>query len=71
MDTKRRGEHNFQIAANQAKEQTTSLNLSASESSEILNKLRSCSDPYRDAEGKIVLVRMSKHDLEKMFKKDE
>lgn len=61
----------FQIAANQAKEQTTSLNLSASESSEILNKLRSCSDPYRDAEGKIVLVRMSKHDLEKMFKKDE
>lgn len=67
-------EKNFfaKVAAMQAqKEVNAQSDLSAAESTEILLSLRQSSDPYRDAEGKIILVRMSQNDLRKMFKKDE
>lgn len=60
------------IAAKQAKNEINSHeDLSAAESSDLLLQLRKTADPYRDAEGKIVLVRLSKNELQKMFKKDE
>lgn len=60
------------IAAGQAKKEVSGrMKISAAECTEILNKLRQTADPYHDADGKIVLVRMSQNELRKMFKKDE
>lgn len=59
------------IAASQAKKEISTHNLSDAEASNLLEKLRLTSDPYHDAEGNLVLVRVSANDLRKMFKKDE
>lgn len=60
------------IAAKQAKKEINSrIELSAAESSELLNNLRHTADPYHDGDGHLVIVRISNNDLRKMFKKDE
>lgn len=60
------------IAALQAKKEVSGrLKLSPAEGSEILNELRKTADPYHDAEGNLVIVRLSKTQLQKMFKKDK
>lgn len=60
------------IAAEQARREVTGkIKVSAAEAEQILLDLRQCTDPYHDADGRIVLVRMSQNELRKMFKKDE
>lgn len=60
------------IAAMQAKREITGkIKLSAAEAEQILLDLRKCTDPYHDADGRIILVKMSQNELRKMFKKDE
>ncbi|GAA3634291.1 DNA mismatch repair endonuclease MutL [Lactobacillus hamsteri] len=60
------------IAAGQAKKEISGrIKISAAECIEILNNLRQTADPYHDADGRLVLVRMSQNELRKMFKKDE
>lgn len=60
------------IAAMQAKREITGkIKLSAAEAEQILLDLRKCTDPYHDADGRIILVRMSQNELRKMFKRDE
>ena len=60
------------IAALQARKEITGhVDLSAGENVSLLADLRKSSDPYHDADGKVVLVRISQNDLRKMFKKDE
>ena len=46
-------------------------NLSSLEAQSLLKDLRYSSDPYQDSNGKIVIVRLSVNDLNKMFKKNE
>lgn len=61
-----------QIAALQAKKEVSGrVKLSPVEGREILAELRKSSDPYHDADGNLILVRMSKTQLQKMFKKDK
>ena len=45
--------------------------LSSIEAQSLLKHLRYSSDPYQDSNGKIVIVRLSANDLNKMFKKNE
>lgn len=60
------------IASQQAaKEVTGHAKLSLAEGSEILNNLRKVADPYHDANGETVIIRMSQNELRKMFKKDK
>ncbi|QGV04958.1 DNA mismatch repair endonuclease MutL [Lactobacillus acetotolerans] len=60
------------IAAKQAKREISGrTKLSAAECGEILNDLRKSSDPYHDAEGNLIIVRIRQNELRKMFKKDE
>lgn len=47
------------------------IQLSAAEAKQILTDLRKTADPYHDASGRIILVRMSQNELRKMFKKDD
>ncbi|QQP28988.1 DNA mismatch repair endonuclease MutL [Lactobacillus ultunensis] len=47
------------------------IQLSAAEAKQILTDLRKTTDPYHDASGRIILVRMSQNELRKMFKKDD
>lgn len=47
------------------------IKLSDAEAREIISDLRKTSDPYHDASGRIVLVRMSQNELKKMFKRDD
>ena len=47
------------------------INLSAAEAKQIISDLRKTADPYHDASGRLVLVRMSQNELKKMFKRDE
>ncbi|MGN1271886.1 MAG: DNA mismatch repair endonuclease MutL [Lactobacillus sp.] len=47
------------------------INLSDAEAREIISDLRKTPDPYHDASGRIVLVRMSQNELKKMFKRDD
>lgn len=47
------------------------IKLASSEASQIIADLMQVSDPYRDAEGRVTLVKLSQRDLVKMFKKDE
>ena len=47
------------------------INLSAAEAKQIISDLRKTADPYYDASGRLVLVRMSQNELKKMFKRDE
>lgn len=59
------------IAAQQAKKEVNGrIKLSPAESSDILAKLRKTADPYHDADGDTVIVRMSQNELRKMFKKE-
>src|SRR5699024_12397402 len=60
------------IAAMQAKREITGkIKLSAAEAEQILLDLRKCTDPYHDADGRIILVRMSQNELRKMFRSEE
>lgn len=47
------------------------INLSAAEAKQIISDLRKTADPYYDASGRLVLVRMGQNELKKMFKRDE
>ena len=47
------------------------INLSAAEGTQIITDLRKTSDPYHDADGRLILVRISQNELRKMFKKGE
>lgn len=47
------------------------IQLSAAYAKQILADLRKTADPYHDALGRIILVRMSQNELRKMFKKDD
>lgn len=60
------------IATEEAKREVSGKkNLSAAEASELLEALRKSNNPYYDAEGQLILVRISQNDLRKMFKKGE
>ncbi|WEV70466.1 DNA mismatch repair endonuclease MutL [Lactobacillus sp. ESL0785] len=59
------------IAAQQAqKEVSGRIKLTAAEAGTVLTKLRQVNDPYHDAMGNLVLVRLRENELNKMFKKD-
>lgn len=45
--------------------------LSSAECGDLLTNLRQVNDPYHDAKGNVVIVRLRENDLRKMFKKDE
>ncbi|WP_270458480.1 DNA mismatch repair endonuclease MutL [Lactobacillus gasseri] len=53
------------------RQSTRRRNLNPVEAQELLKNLRNSSDPYQDFEGKIIIIQLSKNDLNKMFKKDE
>ncbi|WEV50612.1 DNA mismatch repair endonuclease MutL [Lactobacillus sp. ESL0731] len=60
------------IAARQADQEITGrTKLTNAEASELLTKLRQTADPYHDARGNLVLVRLRQSELNKMFKKDK
>lgn len=60
------------VAALEAKHSVKGkINLSATEGAQIIADLRKTSDPYHDADGQLILVRISQNELRKMFKKDE
>ena len=59
------------IAADQAQREVAGRKkLTSADCGEILTNLRQISDPYHDAKGNLVIVRLRKKDLRKMFKKD-
>ena len=59
------------IAADQAQREVSGRKkLTSADCGEILTNLRQVSDPYHDAKGNLVIVRLKKNDLSKMFKKD-
>ena len=59
------------IAADQAQREVSGRKkLTSADCGEILTNLRQVSDPYHDAKGNLVIVRLKKNDLRKMFKKD-
>lgn len=61
-----------QIAMMQAKEKVKGREkLSLAEAGEILADLQKTADPYHDAEGNLVIIKMSAREIEKMFKKDK
>ena len=45
--------------------------LTTADCGEILTSLREISDPYHDAQGNLVIVRLKQNDLRKMFKRNE
>ncbi|MBP2058561.1 DNA mismatch repair protein MutL [Lactobacillus colini] len=49
----------------------SSSKLSNLEAASLIEDLSKTSDPYRDGDGKIIIVSLSKNDLNKMFKKNE
>ena len=53
------------------RQSTRRRNLNPVEAQELLKNLRNSSDPYQDFWGKIIIIQLSKNDLNKMFKKDE
>lgn len=60
------------VAALEAKHSVKGkINLSAAEGAQIIADLRKTSDPYHDADGQLILVRISQNELRKMFKKDK
>ncbi|WEV36482.1 DNA mismatch repair endonuclease MutL [Lactobacillus sp. ESL0677] len=60
------------IAARQADQEITGrTKLTNAEAGELLTKLRQTADPYHDARGNLVLVRLRQSELNKMFKKDK
>lgn len=60
------------IAAEQAQRIVSGRKkLSNAECGDLLINLRQVNDPYHDAKGNVVIVRLRENDLRKMFKKDE
>ena len=45
------------------------VNLTGAEAADLLLRLQTASDPYRDASGQVAVVRLSQNDLSKLFKK--
>lgn len=61
-----------QIAAFEARREISGRqDLSAAEAADLLQTLRKSSNPYYDADGRLILVKISQNDLSKMFKKGE
>lgn len=60
------------IAAKMAKNNNPSrINLTNLEASQLISNLRKTSDPYRDADGRISIVKLNASDLNKLFRKGE
>lgn len=60
------------VAEMEAKHAVTGkIDLSVAEAKQIISDLRKTADPYHDASGRLVLVRMSQNELKKMFKRDD
>lgn len=45
------------------------VNLTGAEAADLLLRLQTASDPYRDASGQVAVVRLSQNDISKLFKK--
>lgn len=62
----------IRVAADEAHKKIASKNkLNAVEAKQILSDLRQTADPYHDADGRIVLVKISQNDIRKMFKRND
>lgn len=58
------------VAAKAAKSNVSRrVNLTGAEAADLLLRLQTASDPYRDASGQVAVVRLSQNDLSKLFKK--
>lgn len=65
------GKSLLQLVAAKAAESNVSrrVNLTGAEAADLLLRLQTASDPYRDASGQVAVVRLSQNDLSKLFKK--
>ena len=60
------------IAAQEAQKKIAGRQkLTTADCGEILTSLREISDPYHDAQGNLVIVRLKQNDIRKMFKRNE
>lgn len=65
------GKSLLKLVAAKAAESNVSrrVNLTGAEAADLLLRLQTVSDPYRDASGQVAVVRLSQNDLSKLFKK--
>lgn len=65
------GKSLLKLVAAKAAESNVSrrVNLTGAEAADLLLRLQTASDPYRDASGQVAVVRLSQNDLNKLFKK--
>lgn len=65
------GKSLLKLVAAKAAESNVSrrVNLTGAEAADLLLRLQTASDPYRDASGQVAVVRLSQNDLSKLFKK--
>ncbi len=65
------GKSLLKLVAAKAAESNVSrrVNLTGAEAADLLLRLQTASDPYRDASGQLAVVRLSQNDLSKLFKK--
>lgn len=65
------GKSLLKLVAAKAAESNVSrrVNLTGAEAADLLLRLQTASDPYRDASGQVAIVRLSQNDLSKLFKK--
>lgn len=65
------GKSLLKLVAAKAAESNVSrrVNLTGAEAADLLLRLQTASDPYRDASGQVAVVRLSHNDLSKLFKK--
>lgn len=69
----RDGKSLLKLVAAKAAESNVSrrVNLTGAEAADLLLRLQTASDPYRDASGQVAVVRLSQNDLSKLFKKEK
>ena len=65
------GKSLLKLVAAKAAESNVSrrVNLTGAEAANLLLRLQTASDPYRDASGQVAVVRLSQNDISKLFKK--
>lgn len=65
------GKSLLKLVAAKAAESNVSrrVNLTGAEAADLLLRLQTASDPYRDASGQVAVVRLSQNDISKLFKK--
>ncbi len=65
------GKSLLKLVAAKAAESNVSrrVNLTSAEAADLLLRLQTASDPYRDASGQVAVVRLSQNDISKLFKK--